>query len=277
MVDSLRPYKLSEALIWLKENKAIPLAGGTDLMVRNRSYSGTSSKIKGPVLFTDAIEEMRSIKVEKDFVEIGGAVLLSELEIHKNIPELLRMSISQLAAPALRNRATLAGNICNASPAGDTLPPLVVYDAQLVLSSVSNIRTVSLDQFITGPGRTVLAEDELVTAIRIPLSGKEQIYYRKVGTRAANALSKLSIAAFSRFENNKIADCRIALGAVAPLIVRNRECEKMINGKTPDQIDIKKILQAYEPLIVPIDDQRSTAEYRKNVALNLIGDFLEKL
>ena len=277
MVDTLRPKSLAQGLKWLKETKAMPLAGGTDLMVHHRDYSGTSSKIDKPVLFTDAIKEIREIKVEKDYVEMGAACLLSELEFHTNVPELLRRSISQIAAPALRNRATMAGNICNASPAGDTLPPLYIYDAQLVISSLRGERVIPVADFITGPGKTVLAEDELLISIRIPHAGDERIFYRKVGTRAANALTKLSVAAIAKVSSGKVIDFRLAMGAVAPVIVRDAHVEKLLNGSTIGEIDINGILKAYEPLIRPIDDQRSSAKYRKTVTLNIIKDFLENL
>jgi xanthine dehydrogenase FAD-binding subunit len=277
MVETLRPEKLKDALDFLKIYKALPFAGGTDLMVHYRNYSGTESKIDKPLLFTDAIKELRHIKVDNDWMEIGAAVLLSELEVHKDVPLLLKSSITGIAAPALRNRATLAGNICNASPAGDSLPPLYLYEAELVLASSSGKRFVNIREFITGPGKTILKEDELLTAIRIPLLKQDHKYYRKVGTRAANALSKLSVAAFAVVDEGIISDFRLALGAVAPLIVRDKECEDLVIGCARNQINIKEVVKAYGPLIRPIDDQRSTADYRKQVALNIVKDFLEKL
>jgi len=277
MVDALRPGTLSEALKWLSANKAMPFGGGTDLMVHYRNYTGTSSKISRPVLFTDNIEELRQIEEGVDQLRIGSAVLLSELEEHEKVPQILRESISQIAAPALRNRATLAGNICNASPAGDSLPPLYIYEARLTLSSVRGDRIVKIEDFITGPGKTILAEDELLTFITIPYEGKEESYYRKVGTRAANALSKLSVAAIAQKENGIIIDFGLALGAVAPLIVRNRDCEKLVIGQKAQLLNIETIVDAYAPHIRPIDDQRSTAAYRKEVSLNIIRNFLEQI
>ena len=277
MVETLRPRKLSEALKWLKDKNALPFAGGTDLMVHYRNYSGTSSSIKRPVLFTDIIEEMRQIEIDGDFVVIGAACTLAELEINSEIPKLIRLACSEIAAPALRNRATMAGNICNASPAGDTLPPLYIYNGQVVLTSSSGTRTLPISDFITGPGQTVLKSDELLSAVKIPRQDDEVYYYRKVGTRAANALTKLSAAAIAQVSGGIITDFRLALGAVAPVIVRREEIEKLLVGISVDQINISRILEAYNPHIRPIDDQRSTAKYRKEVALNLIRDFLKKL
>lgn len=277
MVEALRPPRLEEALNWLREKRALPLAGGTDLMVHYKNYSGTESLIDRPVLFTDAIEELRMVEDCGDSVKIGAACLLSELENHKLIPPLLRQAISQIAAPALRNRATLAGNVCNASPAGDSLPPLYLYDSQVVLASTSGTRTIPLVDFIIGPGKTIRTDDELLTHILLSKSGNEKTYYRKVGTRAANALSKLTIAGYARLENNLIMDLRLAFGAVAPVVVRERAVEIMFIGKSIDQVDREEFREAYAPHIKPINDQRSTALYRKEVALNLAGDFVRKM
>ncbi len=277
MVETLRPRKLDEALTWLSERKALPLAGGTDLMVHFRNYTGTDSLIVRPVLFTDAIDELHSVEDLGDSLKIGAACLLSELENNELVPSLLRQAISQIAAPALRNRATLAGNVCNASPAGDSLPPLYLYDSHVVLASSSGTRTIPLVDFITGPGKTIRTDDELLTHILVSKSQNEKIYYRKVGTRAANALSKLTVAAFAELENNIIMDLRMAFGAVAPVVVRERAVEIIFIGKSIDQVDLDEFRQAYAPHIRPIDDQRSTALYRKEVALNLAGDFIRKI
>lgn len=277
MVETLRPRKLSEALTWLSEKKALPLAGGTDLMVHYRNYTGTDSLIDRPVLFTDAIDELHSVEDLGDSLKIGASCLLSELETNELIPSLLRQSISQIAAPALRNRATLAGNVCNASPAGDSLPPLYLYDGQVVLTSHAGTRTIPLVDFIMGPGKTIRTDDELLTQILIAKSHNEKTYYRKVGTRAANALSKLTVAGYVELENRKIKDLRIAFGAVAPRVVRERSVELEFIGKSIDQIDKQEFCLAFAPHIKPINDQRSTALYRKEVALNLAGDFLSKM
>lgn len=277
MVDVLRPRRLDEALSWLGDRKALPLAGGTDFMVHYRNYTGTDSRIDRPVLFTDAIEELREIEDTGDALKIGAACLLSEIEENQDVPAVIRLAVSEIAAPALRNRATMAGNICNASPAGDTLPPLFIYEARLVLASSRGSRVIDIGDFIIGPGQTALSGDELLTHIIVPKRKDDFSYYRKVGTRAANALSKLSVTALAGTEGGRIRDFRMALGAVAPTVVRIRDLELLIEGKKIDQIDIDQICQSYSPSIRPIDDQRSTARYRKEVALNLIGDVFVKL
>lgn len=277
MVNVFRPDKLSDALQWLEKNKALPFAGGTDLMVHYRNYTGTVSRIDKPVLFTDAIEELKMVEDLGDTIKIGAACLLSELEQNELLPLVLRKAISQIAAPALRNRATMAGNVCNASPAGDTLPPLYIYDGEVFLASIRGVRTLPISEFISGPGKTVLKEDELLTHMTLRKSDGEKSYYRKVGTRAANALSKLTAAGFLRVENKIITDFALAFGAVAPRVVRRKDIEKTMTGKSLDNLDIEELCKAYAPYIIPIDDQRSTALYRKEVALNLIKDFIGKM
>lgn len=301
--EILRPTSLQAALLRRGETGAVLFAGGTDLMVRYRGYTGTGPRIEGPVLFLDAVEELRGIaaignetavispgspadetvRSGRDFLEIGAGCVLAKIESHPRVPELLRRAVALIAAPGLRNRATMAGNICNASPAGDSLPPLYVLEATVVLASVDGTREVAIEEFITGPGATILKENEIVTAIRMPLrvsdDGKtERLYYRKVGTRKANALSKLSGAGLACLDSTGVVtDFRLAFGAVAPTIVRLPEAEALVRGRHPDEIDTAELTAAYEPYIKPISDQRSTAEYRKGVALNMIEEFVARL
>lgn len=252
--------------------------GGTDLMVRHRGYTGTRTHIEGPVLFLDALKELHAIRWEENTLWIGAGATMSEILGFPGVPELLRRSLALIAAPALRNRATLGGNICNASPAADSLPPLYVHEAQLVALSSAGERVVPVETFFTGPGKTVLKGEEILYGIRIPLLPEEgRLYYRKVGTRRANALSKLSAAGYARLEAGRIADFRFSLGAVAPTVLRLREAESAIIGSAPSLLETARILDLAAPRIRPIDDQRSTATYRKRVALNALADFLHQL
>lgn len=277
MSNVLRPRALEEALAYRAEHQAVPFGGGTDLMVRYRGYTGTMPHIEGEVLFLDAVEELHSIRTVGDTLWIGGAATMAEILAHSAVPELLRRSLALIAAPALRNRATLGGNICNASPAADSLPPLYVHEAEVVVKSRSGERTLPITEFLTGPGRTALAAEEILYGIRVPALPEGRLYYRKVGTRRANALSKLSAAGYARLEGGRIAAFRFAVGAVAPTVVRLPEAEEAVVGKTPGSLDFPVILDLAAPRIQPIDDQRSTATYRKQVALNTLGEFLHQL
>jgi len=231
MVMAYQPRTLDEALVIRSEKQAIALAGGTDLLVRHRGWSGTLPAIERPVLFLNRIEALKTIERSEHTITIGAAVTLTELLETPALPPDLRSAIRQMASPTIRNAATLGGNICNASPAADTLPSLYAADAIVRLQRPGGQRDLPIRAFITGPGQTVLASDELLTEIQIPITAFNRITYRKVGTRKANALSKLSFVGLARIEASAIGDIRIAFGAVAPTIVREPAFESLL---TPD-------------------------------------------
>lgn len=280
MSDFHRPSTLAEALEVRTRHAAIPLAGGTDLLVRYRNWAGALPKIEGPVVYIGHLSELRHILVHQNGagpeLVIGAAVPYGELLVHPQVPELLKQSIWELAAPGLRNVATLAGNLCNASPAADAVCALYALDAVAEVSSSEGTRRIPVEEFITGPGKTVLQPNELVTAIHLRPEEGGISYYQKVGTRKANALSKLSICARAGVANGVLTSVGIAVGAVAPTIVRSREIEAGLIGRSVADIarDAESIVSRYEPLIRPISDQRSTAEYRRATALGLIRRFL---
>jgi CO/xanthine dehydrogenase FAD-binding subunit len=246
-------------------------------MVRYRGYSGTLPKLEGPILFLDAIEELKEISVGESEITIGAGATLTEMLACADLPELLRRAIELIAAPGLRNRATMGGNVCNASPAGDSIPPLYVHEAIVVLVSPAGERTLPVEAFLTGPGTTALAGNEILKSFTVPLLANGVTYYRKVGTRRANALSKLSAAGFASMKGGRIADFRFSVGAVAPTVIRLTEAEEMVRGSAPDLIDMEAVLDAAAPRIRPIDDQRSTADYRRQTALNALQEFLNTL
>ncbi|WP_108650539.1 FAD binding domain-containing protein [Dongshaea marina] len=277
MEQLIRPDSLEEALEFLGRTRARVFAGGTDLMVRHRRHGGLRADLTGDLLFIDGISELCRIEFTEQEVRIGAGALLSEIEHHPQLPKVLRQSIRGIAAPALRNRATLGGNICNASPAADTVPALHVLDAQLELRSATARRRVSIAQMITGPGATLLNSDELLTEIIFPRLQPELSLYRKVGTRQANALSKLSVAAMATKKGDNFSEFRIAFGAVAPTVVRCPKLEEMAIGVPMDGPCIEQICHGYAELIQPIDDQRSSARYRQRVALNLLKHSLLSL
>ncbi|MFP4617290.1 MAG: FAD binding domain-containing protein [Spirochaetaceae bacterium] len=317
MVEAYRPKTLDEACRIRAEKGAVPFAGGTDLMVKYRYESGVVPDFGRPVLFLDKIEEIHCVEREGDLLLIGGGATLTQVLNHPETPDILRKAVRSIAAPGLRNTATLAGNLCNASPAGDSILALYALDAQVELARGETERTLPIEEFITGPGKTVLREDELVAAVAVPLkppagdnwmldkgsdgsysSGEtpaEVSFFRKVGTRKANALTKVSLAGRARFSGKDtfgkntsgkdaqkgadavVDEIAIAFGAVAPTVVRSREIEERIKGKSLGEIGGEKeeLISAYDSLVRPIDDQRSTALYRKKVAMNLLRSFFE--
>jgi len=283
MVDSYRPIDLKEALSIRAEHGSTPLAGGTDLMVRYQSWSGTLPLFEKSVMFVGHLKELNFVKKEAKertgTLVIGGTATLTSVANHPDTPVVLKEAVLSIAAPALRNNATLTGNICNASPAGDSICALYALDAIIVIEKSGSSREVPITEFITGPGRTVLASDELVTAVKVPLKASSVNDFTKVGTRKANALSKLSFTGVTDYKNGRIDSIALTFGAVGPTVVRSVELEKKLKGLSGEDIKskISSILEDYSTVIVPIDDQRSSAEYRKKVALNLLEKYLKEL
>ena len=283
MVNFYYPESLEEALELKASKKVIPLAGGTDLMVRYENWSSLPASFPGSVMAVGHLKELQYIREEDGFLCIGGGLPLNEVLEYKGLPECLVLAVDGIAAPALRNLATLAGNIQNASPAADSLPPLILMDASVRLISESGSRDMSVRDFVTAPGRTALADNELIESVRIPLDyvkdeGEGMLSYRKVGTRKANALSKLSVCLWSKTEDGRISDIRMTLGAVAAVIVRLPEAEKALRGVALSELEEawKAVRPQYEEAIRPIDDQRSTAFYRKRSALRLLDAFIQE-
>lgn len=271
MVSAYRPTTLEEALVLRSEKRVIPFSGGTDLMVQYRIQPGVLPRLPHPVLLLTHLSELSYITSDESYVRIGAGSTLDDIATHKSVPELMRVASAQMASPALRNLATAAGNIANASPAGDTICALTALDARLLLVSAGNKREISIDEFITGPGSTVLQDDEILAEILIPCGSASFWKYRKVGTRRANALSKVSLSVDARIEKGTIKSLRLAVGAVAPKVVRSRKIEAQVVGLTRKELkgSCREILRAYDGLLKPISDQRSTEEYRRRTALNL--------
>ncbi len=279
MVDTFRARDLQDALQIRSDHHAVPLAGGTDLMVKYRSWPGTLPSFPWPVMFINHLPELRLLQVKQDGIHIGAGVTLTETECSNDVPEILRSAVNQMASPAVRNLGTLGGNVCNASPAGDAVCVLYALDAEVVLTSLRGSRTLSIMEFITGPGRTDLKEDELLTDIIIPDLSYNITTYRKIGTRKANALSKISFCAAAKTKLGRIDDIRVAFGAVGPTVVRSYETERTVIGMNASDLTqrLSDLRADYDAMIQPIDDQRSTAVYRKQVSLNLLDQYLQKL
>jgi len=278
MVETFRPANLGEALDVRQETGAIPLAGGTDLMVQRKRWSGLQPGFEKPVMFIGHLAELKGFAESAGSVTIGAACTLSELLGTPAVPAILKEAIVELATCGIRNRATIGGNICNASPAGDTLPPLYALNTMAVLVSKTGERTLPVRDLILGPGQTCLKDDELLKEIIIPDSAFNRSRYRKVGTRKANALSKLVFLGVADVGEEQVRDVRLAFGSVAPTVVRSRDIELQMAGKSVPKVmdSADEIAAAYSPLIRPITDQRSTAEYRKTVSLNLLRRFLRE-
>ncbi|MBN2625710.1 MAG: FAD binding domain-containing protein [Spirochaetales bacterium] len=270
------PRTLKDALTLRAEGRR-PMGGGTDLMVRFRSAAGVLPRFQQSLVFLRGVDELKNLEERGDLIAIGAGVTLRELCESPLIPVVFKNIMGQMASFAIRSEATLAGNIGNASPAADSLPFLICRNASLVLTGQRGDRTVSVADFITGPGKTLLADDELIREILLPREEFTLSFHKKVGGRRSDAISKLSFLGEARREGNNLFDLRIAFGSVAPRIIRSEEGEALAREVFSRGGNTKDIEGFYEKLITPIDDQRSTAEYRKTVSLNLLRRFMEKL
>lgn len=276
--DLRAPSTLTEALTLLASEPGSwrPFAGGTDLMVQLEAGSLPEAKYVG----LWRLAELREIRDAGDAVEIGAMttyadVLRSDV-IRRDFPLLCRAA-EETGGVATQNRGTIGGNIANASPAADSPPALLVYDAELELVSVRGSRRVPYEQFHRGYKKMDLGPAELIARVRLrKRSPAWTEYYRKVGTRRAQAISKVCVAGGILFDSSRstVNDVRIALGSVAPAVVRATSAENALRGHFLDDRTIAAASAALARDIAPIDDIRSTAKYRLSVAQRLLRDWL---
>ncbi len=255
------PRTLDDALSMLRDTPLVPIAGATDL------YVGLNFGTLASQHFMDLtrIDALRGIDVRDETLVIGAGTtftaLMQSVTVQTRLPMLVQAS-SQVGGVQIQNRGTLGGNIANGSPAGDSLPVLAASDAILVLRSASDERRVPFTSFYTGYRTSVLRADELIVAVEVPSVVGTQ-WFRKVGTRAAQAISKLVIAAVR-------SDApRIAIGSVAATTIRLPRTEAALASGA----SIDDAVNTLEAEITPIDDVRSSADYRRQVAGNLLRRF----
>ena len=275
----ISPGNLQAVLSLLASEPAqwMPIAGGTDVMVL---YSAGKLPNRKLVNLWN-IPDLCQIEVLPDRIRMGAACTYTSLRRHEIISQefpLLAIAASWTGGIANQNRGTLGGNIANASPAADSLPALLAYDAELTLASVRGVRRVPYRHFHTGYKKTALAVDELIRDIALPRKFSGYLSHaRKVGARNAQAISKVCLAALGQTANGAIRDVRLALGSVAPTPLRLDETEQLLSGNKIESSLIDAAKQSVMKEIRPIDDLRSTARYRSVVAGNLVAEFLEKL
>lgn len=271
--EYLAPKTLNEALSLLekyKDKSARVLAGGTDLLVKMKTID----------LKTDYLINIKNIP-ELNFIDtsdglrIGAAVPLSHIErigkVKEGYPALYE-GIKSMAAIAVRNMGTIAGNICNASPAADTVPSLIAYGAEIKLVSKRGGRTVLVEDFITGVGKTVIGSDELITQVNIPEMNKNSgSAFSKKGRVKAD-IAKINLAVYLEREGSICKDCKIVLGSVAVKAIRAKEAEGLLKGQAVSASLIDKIAKEASEEIKPIDDIRSSAEYRSEIARVIVED-----
>ena len=259
----------------------LPIAGGTDVMVQ---YAAGKLPARKLVSIWN-LPELRGVEILPDEIRIGAGCTYTELREHNVIAREFPLLVSAArwtGGIANQNRGTLGGNIVNASPAADSLPALLVYEAELILVSARGQRRIPYLGFHAGYKKMNLAPDELILSICIRRAFSGYLHYaRKVGARDAQAIAKVCVAALGRLRGGmtggRIEDVRIAVGSVAPVPLRLTEMEQMLKGKSidPELVDLARKTAA--AAIHPIDDIRSTARYRSAVTGNLVAEFLEQL
>jgi CO/xanthine dehydrogenase FAD-binding subunit len=273
------PRNLADALERLAREPGAwkPFAGGTDLMVLLEAGKLSHRKF----LSIWKLPELRGIVVTPAHVTLRALTTYSEIRRHELLARefpLLCRAAAETGSIATQNRGTLGGNIANASPAADSPPALLVYDADLELVSAGGARWVPYHGFWKGYKQLAMRDGELIRAIRLPRDKSlSKQFYRKVGTRRAQAISKVCVAGAAHMDAGQIIDVRIALGSVAPTVLRAIETEKVLRGEKPVPAILQVAQQALAREIAPIDDIRSSARYRLRVAQNLLAEFCESL
>lgn len=277
MVKNFIVRDINEALDIREKYNTIPFAGGTDLMVEYLRGSNLLIKFERPILFLQNIDSIRGIKEDDDNIIIGATTTFNEIIESDIIPDIIKESALGIAGPPIRNIATIGGNICNASPSADSLPVLYAMDAILRLKSKNFQRDVKIKDFITGVGKTVIKNDEILTHIIIKKQVYHSSFYKKVGTRKANALSKLA-SCFLVLKENSNYKFIISFCTLGTTITRDEDIEnKFITSEVNNWVEnIEDIKNKYSLIMKPRDSARSTALYRKKTALNLIEYFIKK-
>jgi CO/xanthine dehydrogenase FAD-binding subunit len=273
------PKSLNETLDLLADGAGTwrAFAGGTDLMVL---LEAGKLPHKNYINIWN-LQELQGIDVTDERLTLGALTTYSAVQSHPVLRAefpMLCQAARETGGIAIQNRGTLGGNIANASPAADSPPALLAYDAELELVSSQGTRTVLYEQFHRGYKQMDLRPDELLRAIILPRSTQTLThYYRKVGTRKAQAISKVCFAGTASVTDGKISHIRIALGSVAPIPIRCQQTEAALQNRVLDDKIVSEAVETLRQEIAPIDDVRSTRDYRLKVSLNLLQDFLSHL
>jgi xanthine dehydrogenase small subunit len=272
------PRDLAEAYASLASAPSRPIAGGTDLMV---ALTGELGEPPDRILDLWGLDELRGITLDGDAISLGALTTYTEVRrsalCGEHLPVLVEAAAT-IGAAQIQNRGTLGGNVANASPAGDTLPVFLAADAVFVVGSVRGERNVPASEFWPAYRRTALAPDELLLRIRVPLLAGREMRFRKVGTRRAQSISKVVVALGWR--DGTVAEplapvspwtgVRLALGSVAATPIRATATEAALEGRPPTPETADRAAEALAAELHPIDDVRSTAEYRRLVAARVL-------
>ena len=270
----LRPGTLDEALAALADTRATVLSGGTDLFP-----ALSFGPLRGAVLDISAISELKGIRFTDSYIEIGGRATWSEI-VSANLPrgfDGLKAAAREIGAVQIQNQATVAGNICNASPAADGLAALMALDAEVTLTSHQRLRTLPLGDFVLGNRKTRLQPDELLTSVRIPRRLENAASsFLKLGARRYLVISIVMVAAnLVADSERRIREALICVGSCSPKALRLVELERALAGWRLDAEISKLVRTEHFSTLTPIDDVRATAAYRRDAAETLVKRALE--
>jgi xanthine dehydrogenase small subunit len=264
------PRTLSEAYAILATGPHRPIAGGTDVMVQ---ITGELGPPPDRMIDLWRLAELRGIAADERVLTLGALTTYTEIRrsaaCREHLPALVEAA-STIGAAQIQNRGTLGGNAANASPAGDTLPVLLATDAEIVVGGPRGERTIAASDFWVAYRKTALAADELVLRIRIPIAAGREVRFRKIGTRRAQAISKVVMALAWQERGGTWSDVHLALGSVADRPIRARTTEAVLEGASPTSETADRAAGALAAEIQPIDDVRSTADYRRAVAARVL-------
>ncbi len=267
-----RPTELKELLDFKARegSRARILDGGSNVLV----YINEGSIAGGTLVDVKSLDAIKGIAERDGKLEIGAGELIADIidsELIRKKAPFLGEALQKFANPLVRNMATLAGNIADSSPIGDTVPPLLVLEAEVVLASAGGERVIALEEFFTGPGQNVLTEQEVICKVRFPLPANGKGGHIKLGLRRGTSCSVASVAVWLVADKNTVKDIRIALGGVAPTAIRARKTEDAFRGQSLDWERITELSRRVTEEVSPITDVRGSAEYRKQVSAGLLA------
>jgi len=270
------PESLDEAIVLLAElDNALPLIGGTDIMVAMRN--GVS--VPDHIVDLNEISELDYVKEENDIIMIGATTTHAQVAnspIASKIPSLID-AVSRIGSPQIRNRGTITGNICNASPAADSAPPLLVHMAEVEIQSTDGKRRIPIADLFAGPKINSLKPGELVTEIQIPVPQEGSASsFKRIGRRKAFTLSVVSSAAYIQMDGEICTDAKVAFGSVAITPIRVPEAESLLRGSKLDEETVRAASDAVYEAVKPITDVRGTADYRKDMCPVLMRRAIEQ-
>ncbi|MGL4252650.1 MAG: FAD binding domain-containing protein [Fusobacteriaceae bacterium] len=268
MRNCYSPLTLEESLKILKEIPCWILAGGTDFMLKKER------DISENILYLGKISELKYIEEEGARIKIGAMTTLDNLEKSQILENFLPL-LDTISSPGIKNHATIGGNLCNASPIGDMIPPMYALNGKVVLARQEGKREIPVEEFFLGRKKTALEREEVLTEINFENLKEYKFIWKKVAGREANALSKLSLFVAYKEEKGKLSDLRVAIGGMGPEVIRDRELEEEILKKL--SLREKPGIEGYMKIISPITDGRSDAAYKTAVFRNILTGALSEI